>query len=159
MNETPPLTPRRKFLAACVVLIQACIAALIAVPFVGGLVAPALGQRERQWVSLGKLRDYRVGEPTKAVVRYTKRDGWLEQEVETLVYVMRRSDGTFTVYSSTCTHLGCRVRWVPEGRRFRCPCHGGVYDEGGVVIAGPPPSSLIRPPTRVEGGMLLVEQA
>jgi nitrite reductase/ring-hydroxylating ferredoxin subunit len=44
--------------------------------------------------------------------------------------------------STTCTHLGCKVHWEPEGKRFFCPCHLGVFDINGNVKSGPPPRPL-----------------
>lgn len=44
--------------------------------------------------------------------------------------------------STTCTHLGCKVYWEPENNRFFCPCHNGVFDVNGNVVAGPPPRPL-----------------
>ena len=44
--------------------------------------------------------------------------------------------------SATCSHLGCQVHWDAKGKNFRCPCHGGVYDPAGKVVAGPPPRPL-----------------
>ncbi len=44
--------------------------------------------------------------------------------------------------SATCSHLGCRVRWDAPKKQYLCPCHGGVYDRDGKVVAGPPPRGL-----------------
>ena len=44
----------------------------------------------------------------------------------------------FVAYSSRCPHLGCRVHWQDEEKRFYCPCHGGAFDSGGMAVAGPP---------------------
>lgn len=44
--------------------------------------------------------------------------------------------------STICTHLGCNVYWEPENVRFFCPCHDGVFDVNGRVVAGPPPRPL-----------------
>ena len=38
--------------------------------------------------------------------------------------------------SATCTHLGCQVHWDGEAKKFKCPCHGGVYDANGAVLDG-----------------------
>jgi Rieske Fe-S protein len=43
---------------------------------------------------------------------------------------------------ATCTHLGCRVRWDDRAQKFKCPCHGGEYDDKGRVVSGPPPRPL-----------------
>jgi Rieske Fe-S protein len=34
--------------------------------------------------------------------------------------------------------------------RFRCPCHGGVFDAEGNVVEGPPPRPLDRVEVRVD---------
>jgi hypothetical protein len=43
---------------------------------------------------------------------------------------------------SRCTHLGCPVRYVAEAEKFICPCHGGVFDNSGRPIGGPPKRPL-----------------
>jgi Rieske Fe-S protein len=75
-------------------------------------------------------------------------DGWLMTRREAVVYIDREGDG-YRALSATCTHLGCRVRWNPEQAQFRCPCHGGVFDREGRVVAGPPPAPLARVHVRV----------
>jgi isorenieratene synthase len=42
----------------------------------------------------------------------------------------------------TCTHAGCETAHI--GTSFVCPCHGGVFDDVGDPIAGPPTRSLSR---------------
>lgn len=54
--------------------------------------------------------------------------------------------------SAVCSHLGCLVEWSRQKGRFSCPCHGGVYDIDGNVIAGPPPAPLTRIPLKIEDG-------
>ena len=53
------------------------------------------------------------------------------------VLVKRTEDG-FQAFSSTCPHLGCKVRWEAGAARFFCPCHNGVFNADGVAISGPP---------------------
>jgi Rieske Fe-S protein len=57
--------------------------------------------------------------------------------------VMRSQDGVLAL-SLICTHLGCQVKWDAGKRRFHCPCHDGMFDEFGDVVAGPPPLPLER---------------
>ncbi|MDY6806342.1 MAG: FAD-dependent oxidoreductase [Cyanobacteriota bacterium] len=45
--------------------------------------------------------------------------------------------------SLTCTHQGCTVALGEDGK-FRCPCHGAVYDGEGKVLAGPAKRDLGR---------------
>ncbi|MBI3091590.1 MAG: ubiquinol-cytochrome c reductase iron-sulfur subunit [Candidatus Tectomicrobia bacterium] len=58
--------------------------------------------------------------------------------------------------SLVCTHLGCSVRWQPKEGRFVCPCHRGIFDADGNVLAGPPPAPLERLRVQVQGNHLLV---
>ncbi|MDH4262071.1 MAG: Rieske (2Fe-2S) protein [Spirochaetia bacterium] len=44
----------------------------------------------------------------------------------------------FFAFSNRCPHLGCKVKWESEKSRFFCPCHGGVFNQNGIAIAGPP---------------------
>jgi len=46
------------------------------------------------------------------------------------------------VMSNHCAHLGCPVRWFPDRGEMLCPCHGGIYDINGGLVAGPPPQGL-----------------
>ena len=56
-------------------------------------------------------------------------------------YINRSADG-FKVYSTRCTHLGCRIR-PADGGRMICHCHGSAFDaENGIVINGPAAKSL-----------------
>ena len=48
------------------------------------------------------------------------------------------------VMSNHCAHLGCPVRWFPDRGEMLCPCHGGIYDINGGLIAGPPPQGLFK---------------
>ncbi|KLU60800.1 cytochrome b6-f complex iron-sulfur subunit [Peptococcaceae bacterium CEB3] len=57
---------------------------------------------------------------------------------------LRRVSGGYQAILATCTHLGCEVRYYPEQREWRCPCHGSVYDEDGRPIRGPAPLPLPR---------------
>ncbi len=67
-------------------------------------------------------------------------------------WVRRVSETEFTAFSVNCSHLGCPVRWLPKAKLFMCPCHGGVYNKDGNVVAGPPPKSLNRYEVRIENG-------
>jgi len=49
----------------------------------------------------------------------------------------RAADGTLSVRSATCTHLGCIVGWNSAERTWDCPCHGSRFATDGTVINGP----------------------
>ncbi len=56
-------------------------------------------------------------------------------------WINRTADG-FRVYSTRCTHLGCRIK-PAVGGQIICPCHGSAFDaENGSVLKGPAEKSL-----------------
>jgi nitrite reductase/ring-hydroxylating ferredoxin subunit len=59
---------------------------------------------------------------------------------ESYLLSSREVDGKneFFAFSNRCPHLGCKVIWEHEKSRFFCPCHGGIFNENGIAIAGPP---------------------
>src|SRR5271157_861494 len=71
------------------------------------------------------------------------------------VEVLRTAESV-TARSLLCTHMGCEVRWSPATRTYNCPCHGGVYDAGGVVVAGPPSHALRPAPVRIQGDAVVL---
>lgn len=50
--------------------------------------------------------------------------------------IAEKSGNSITVFSSKCTHLGCRINKL-EGDLFVCPCHGSKYNLNGIVVSGP----------------------
>lgn len=63
------------------------------------------------------------------------------------VVLTRADDGTVHAFSSICTHQGCPVGTVAEGR-INCPCHGSQFAaDTGEVVQGPASRPL--PPVAV----------
>ncbi|GAB3250884.1 Rieske (2Fe-2S) protein [Nocardioides dilutus] len=53
------------------------------------------------------------------------------------IVLTKADDGTVHAFSSICTHQGCPVNEVTDGRII-CPCHGSEFDAGtGEVTEGP----------------------
>lgn len=76
--------------------------------------------------------------------------------------LVMRGKSEFKAFRSVCPHLGCRVRWEQRKERFFCPCHGGVFNDDGVAIEGPPAwakQSLTRVPMEEDkaSGVLYIE--
>ncbi len=56
--------------------------------------------------------------------------------------VVRSNGGALAVFSSVCTHLGCRLNRT-EGNEIVCPCHGSRFDLHGRVVRGPATRGLM----------------
>jgi Rieske Fe-S protein len=65
--------------------------------------------------------------------------------------VLTRDDSGVHAFSATCTHQGCTVTQVSDGR-IRCPCHGSQFDaRTGAPVVGPATRPLPPVPITVEG--------
>ena len=58
------------------------------------------------------------------------------------VVLTKADDGTVRAFSSICTHQGCAVAKVADGR-ISCPCHGSQFEaDTGEVAEGPASRAL-----------------
>lgn len=72
------------------------------------------------------------------------------------VVVTQPAKGDFKAFTAVCTHQGCLVNKVADGK-IQCPCHGSMYSvEDGSVVAGPAPSPLAEKSVTAEGDELVV---
>lgn len=149
---------RRRLLERAVYALGGLFTAVVAAPLLGPIIAPLLRRRTPRSFTLGKETQFPDGAMTPATFEVVTQDGWREVRETRKVYVHRAGD-VITVFSITCTHLGCSVRWDDATQRFRCPCHGGVYDADGQVESGPPPHPLPQYATTVRGGEVIVTEA
>jgi glycine/D-amino acid oxidase-like deaminating enzyme/nitrite reductase/ring-hydroxylating ferredoxin subunit len=69
----------------------------------------------------------------------------LDLDDGTRVAAYRAPDGSLTVRSPICTHLGCLVGWNQAEQTWDCPCHGSRFAPDGRVISGPAESPLGEP--------------
>ncbi len=51
--------------------------------------------------------------------------------------------------SAACTHKGCIVQWQSSDRLFHCPCHSGLFDEGGSFVNLPGHTRYLSPLPRL----------
>jgi len=110
-------------------------------------------------VNAGQVSDYNVGDVK--VIREGK------------FYVARVPEGFLSLWWK-CPHLGCTVPWAPndpamggppgdgdlsfaDKGRFKCPCHGSIYNRYGQIVQGPAPRPMDLFPTRIENGRILVD--
>jgi menaquinol-cytochrome c reductase iron-sulfur subunit len=137
---------RRRFLSRCTAGLLTLITGLLAVPVVAYVLAPLRrhGTGPGTMVEIGPLADLPPGKWVLLPIDVVLQDGWERTHERHSVYVRRLGDTVdkVNVFSPLCPHLGCPVAWVMEDGKFRCPCHGGVFNGDGVHLSGPPPRSL-----------------
>ena len=75
---------------------------------------------------------------------------------EEKVVVTQPQEGEFKAFSAVCTHQGCTVQTVSDGR-INCPCHGSAFSvEDGAVLDGPATKPLEELSASAEGGQVRV---
>lgn len=147
----PPHEPgRRKTLVllvnTTVVAIGGALSALLGV----FAVRPARAAAPERWIRAGTLGNLTPNVPVPRVLSVPRADGWYRARARETVFLVWDGAKQVKVFSATCTHLGCQVLWDGEAKKFRCPCHGGVYDVSGHVLEGPPPRPLTTIDARVD---------
>jgi Rieske Fe-S protein len=152
---------RRELLTTAVAAIGGAIAAGLGL--LGGAIVTASARwpvrTAKKWAAVCKLSELEGGEPVATSFTFRRLEGWYVESVTRQIYVTKDGSGAPVVYARRCTHLGCPVKWVAPDRKFRCHCHGGVFDERGDVVAGPPPRALDRLECRIAGEMVEVAEA
>lgn len=155
-DEVKPIS-RRNFLAFATWAIGGIIGIGVGIPAIEYLIGPSLKQgKKNEWIRISSASKVEVGTPTLFKVKITQQLGWMVNEEELAVYVLTNNGLDFIALSNICTHLGCRVRWISDKEQFQCPCHNGVFDKGGKVVAGPPPRPLDRYQVKVENDQLYI---
>ncbi len=148
---------RRNFLAIMTGAIGGLIGMALSIPAIAYLVGPALktGSVEN-WVRIGSSGKVELGTPTLFKTTIERQTGWLKSQEEVSVYILTDNGRDFIALSNICTHLGCRVRWIADRQEFFCPCHNGIFDKEGNVVAGPPPRPLDRYSVKLEDSNLFI---
>jgi menaquinol-cytochrome c reductase iron-sulfur subunit len=111
---------------------------------------PSRPEDAGRWLRAGALTDLTPNVPVARVLAISRQDGWYRQRARETVFLVWDGDKAVHALSATCTHLGCQVRWDADATKFRCPCHGGVFDAQGAVVEGPPPRPLDRVEARID---------
>ncbi len=153
-NPTHRLS-RREFVKSVTLFLGTIMSAVVGLPVIGYLLAPALKVQESEaWIALGKLADYPIGIPSLFTFTRTRANGWERTSNFYGVYVWRKSENDLVVFSNICTHLSCQVTWHDDSSEYICPCHDGHFDIEGNVTKGPPPRPLDRYEYKIEDGVL-----
>ena len=148
---------RRGFLSVASIAIGGLISAGVGIPAVAYIIGPALSNdRENNWIRLGSTSKVELGTPTLFKANVERATGWVVEEDQLSAYVLTDTGRDFIAMSNICTHLGCRVRWIADSDQFYCPCHVGIFDREGNVVAGPPPRPLDRYEVKVEDDQLFI---
>ncbi|MCJ7702206.1 MAG: Rieske 2Fe-2S domain-containing protein [Anaerolineales bacterium] len=143
MSKTSPKLNRREFTAVVMTFLGSIMGAVVGFPLIGYIISPAIkAKKVDDWISLGNLEGYPIGEPTLFSFTRTEVNGWEQTTNSYGVFILRESETAVKVYSNVCTHLSCRVSWVAETQSFDCPCHDAKFNLDGEVVYGPPPRPL-----------------
>lgn len=146
---------RRKFLSRISALVSGFIAAILGIPLAVYSFGPLFHRKPAgQWKAIANLDEWEGIQEIEYLV--SRREAWYAEVQPRTVFAVPKGENEIVALSSVCTHLGCLVHWDEKKEQFLCPCHGGVYDPEGRVVAGPPPRPLTRLATKVEGGKLYV---
>ena len=149
---------RRSFMKVVISSIGGAISAAIGLPAVVYLIGPALQQTKADWINLGSVNKVELDTPTLFKTTIEIKTGWINAQQEISAFVLTENGQDFTVMSNVCTHLGCRIRWIPDQGKFYCPCHNAVFSKDGNVLAGPPPRPLDRFENKVEDGIIYIKR-
>ena len=150
------VSSRRRFLGYASGLLGGVIAAALGLPLARFFVGDAFATKSVSWTELAPVEDIALGGPQLFRVSRRDRDGWRQLMRREAVYVVAEGGGSFTVFSSACTHLGCPVHWDDNEQAFLCPCHNGAFSASGAVTEGPPPRPLDKLEHKIEAGALYV---
>jgi Rieske Fe-S protein len=155
MPECPDhsLPPGRRralvlFVNAAIAIVGGGLSALLGAFALGPPAAATTGR----WVRAGSTADLKPDEPVARILSVSRVDGWYRERSRETVFLVWDGQDTIRALSATCTHLGCQVQWDGEGKKFKCPCHGGVYAADGTVVSGPPPRPLGTIEARIDPG-------
>ncbi len=153
----PDVRTRREFFALISAALAGGAGLIVAVPVVGALVAPLTRPQPPEWRNVGAVADFPVGSTILVTFEDPSPLSWSGVASQTSAWLRRRGATDFIAFAVNCTHLGCPVRWVPDGQLFLCPCHGGVFYQDGTVAAGPPELPLYQYPVRIQGDQVQVQ--
>lgn len=117
-------------------------------PAFGRFMMPNVLEEPDPRIRVGKLQPYIEMQPGEVNEDYKPQGIW-----------MIREEGRIAALNIICTHLGCIPNWLPNDRKFKCPCHGSGYKANGINFEGPTPRPLERFRLTIEDGILVVDKS
>ena len=99
-----------------------------------------------------------IGTWTLLPIEIVRQDGWDKTRQSRSIWVLAKgaATGDMKVLSPICTHLGCPIGWSASTSQFKCPCHGGIFNEAGDLVSGPPPRGMDSLEFQIRDGHLWV---
>lgn len=164
MNQTTeePIG-RRHFMERAILGIFGALGLMLSAPIIGYILSPIFRVREdlaqsTRWAPIASLAEMEsIGDlPRMFQVPYFVKEGWRTRETSRPLFAVKKG-GKLVLFSSFCTHLGCPTGWDKAKRMIICPCHGGLYNNFGEVIGGPPPRNLAELEYKVENGLVYLK--
>jgi menaquinol-cytochrome c reductase iron-sulfur subunit len=177
-EEEPERYPRSVFLEMSTLGVGGLIGAIVTLPALGFMVAPAFVGQEHDDVDLGPLANFPKDQFVITTFNSKKDEGSVGRRTAFIRNNGLKNDvPSFTIISNRCAHLGCPTQ--PQGlpgkakqvkassgavtivpvssvSGFQCPCHGGAYDDEGNRTAGPPVRALDRYEFLIREGNLVL---
>lgn len=148
---------RRGFLEWTLGLGAGVVALVAGVPVIGALVGQPPAATRAGFVDVGPVKDIPAGEPVGLTFVAETQDAFEHALLPHSIWAMKAADGSITVFSPVCTHLGCQVFWDKTRQQFVCPCHNSIFTKDGAVVSGPAPRGLDTLPSKVKDGVLSVQ--
>jgi quinol---cytochrome c reductase iron-sulfur subunit, bacillus type len=177
--EQPERYPRSVFLELSTLGVGAAIGALVTVPALGFMIAPAFVDQGDEDVDIGPLDNF--PEQQYVIAQFNSKKGEPQDVGRRAAFIRNNGQAngvpSFTIISNRCAHVGCPTQ--PQGlpgqaktistdagpvtitpvasvSGFQCPCHGGAYDAEGNRTAGPPVRALDRYRFMIKNGNLVL---
>jgi menaquinol-cytochrome c reductase iron-sulfur subunit len=177
--EQPERYPRSVFLELSTLGVGAAIGALVTVPALGFMIAPAFVDQGDEDVDIGPLDNF--PEQQYVIAQFNSKKGEPPDVGRRAAFIRNNGQAngvpSFTIISNRCAHVGCPTQ--PQGlpgqaktistdagpvtitpvasvSGFQCPCHGGAYDAEGNRTAGPPVRALDRYRFMIKNGNLVL---
>ncbi len=85
--------------------------------------------------------------------------GSVNNSTKPLGFWIIRLEDRIAALNIICTHLGCIPSWLPNDRKFKCPCHGSGFRPNGINFEGPAPRPLERFRISVLDGLVVVDRS
>ncbi|MEK6797534.1 MAG: Rieske 2Fe-2S domain-containing protein [Planctomycetota bacterium] len=117
-------------------------------PAFGRFMMPNVLEEPDPRIRVGKLQRYLEMDP-----------GGVNEDFKPQGIWMIREESRVAALNIICTHLGCIPNWLPNDRKFKCPCHGSGYKPDGVNFEGPTPRPLERFRIYLEDGVVIVDKS